>query len=153
MRFSEGLFAAQSAATLLCSLATGNKFRQRETTSISHASPLDRWSVVWAEGIHVGALTVVRCPFARDYQSVGPPRRATRHAKRVTHNVDPPKSATNQELLFDDPDFDLRVDIRMQADLDPVDSEGANRLMQLDLALLDREPLGIELVGDVRSGN
>ena len=30
MRFSEGFFAAQLAATLLCSLATGNKFRQRD---------------------------------------------------------------------------------------------------------------------------
>ena len=67
--------------------------------------------------------------------------------------MDPPGIRQEPDLLLDDPDFDLWMYISVEPDLDPVDSKGANRLMQLDLALLDRKPLGFELVRDVRSGN
>src|SRR6266550_11107 len=53
-------------------------------------------------------------------------------------------------LLLDDPDLDLRVDIRVQPNGDSINAEGANRLMQVDLTLLDLEPLGLQLVRNVR---
>jgi len=53
MRFSEGLFAAQSAATLLCSLPSVRKFREGLPTRISHANYGSPSSSGWAEGIQV----------------------------------------------------------------------------------------------------
>jgi len=67
--------------------------------------------------------------------------------------LDPAGIRQNPELLLDDPDFDLGVDVGVQPDQDPVDAESANRLMELDLPLLDRESLRLELVRDVRGGN
>jgi hypothetical protein len=64
-----------------------------------------------------------------------------------TPSPDPNLTGT---LLLDYPDFDLGVDIGMEPDWNPVDSECPNWLVQLDLPLLDREPLCLELVRDVR---
>ena len=52
-------------------------------------------------------------------------------------------------LLLDDPNLYLGMHIRVQPDHDPVDAKRPNRLVQLDLALLDRESLGLELVGNI----
>ena len=40
------------------------------------------------------------------------------------------------DLLLDDPDLDLGVDVRVKADLHLVDSEGSDRLVELDLSKL-----------------
>src|SRR5215210_829510 len=114
MRFSEGLFAAHSAATLLCSLATGNKFR---------------------EGLRLAFRT---------------PRVQKKMPGHATAQPGPPQI---HRLLLDDPDLDLGVHVSVESDLDPVNSKRANRLVELDLALLDRESLGFKLVRYVRGGD
>ena len=53
--------------------------------------------------------------------------------------------------MLDDPDFDLGVDVGVQPDGNAVDAKGANWLVEIDLALLDLEPLRLQLVGDVGS--
>src|SRR5689334_25298013 len=53
-------------------------------------------------------------------------------------------------LLLDDPDSDFRLHIRVQADGHPVDAKGLDRLVEVDLTLLDVEALRLELLGDVR---
>ena len=57
------------------------------------------------------------------------------------------------ELLLDDPDFDLRMDIGVEADRDSIDTQRADWLVQVDLALLDVEALTFELMGDVGRGH
>jgi hypothetical protein len=52
-------------------------------------------------------------------------------------------------LLLDDPDFDLWMHVGVEADLHPIDAQRADRLVQLDLALLDLEALRFELVLDI----
>ena len=56
-------------------------------------------------------------------------------------------------LRLDDPDFDLWMDVGVQSDRDAVDAESADRLMEIDLTLLDVVALSLELVGDVGSGD
>ena len=52
-------------------------------------------------------------------------------------------------LLLDDPDLDLWMHVGVKTDLDPIDAERPDRLMQLDLALLDLEALRVELMLDI----
>ena len=52
-------------------------------------------------------------------------------------------------LLLDDPDLDLGVHVGVQPDRHAVDSERANRLVEIYLALLHLKPLRLELVGNV----
>ena len=54
-----------------------------------------------------------------------------------------------KKLLLDDPDLDFRVHVRVQPDRDAVDSQGANRLVQLDLPFFNVKALLLELLGDV----
>src|SRR6185437_8436115 len=57
-------------------------------------------------------------------------------------------------LLLDHPDADFRLHVRVQAHGYLVDAERLDRIVQLDLALLDfGEPLGMELLHDVRRGD
>lgn len=52
-------------------------------------------------------------------------------------------------LLLDDPDLDLWMHVGVETDLHPIDAQRADRLMQLDLALLDLEALRFELMLDI----
>src|SRR5579862_2918877 len=52
-------------------------------------------------------------------------------------------------LCLDDPHFDFGTDIGVQADRHPIDAERTNRLVQVNLPLLDHIPLSFELVRDV----
>src|SRR5687767_545184 len=61
--------------------------------------------------------------------------------------------AAGRRLLLDDPDLDLGTDIGMQADRHAVDAERPDRLVEVDLALLDVVSLGLELLRDVRGGH
>ena len=54
------------------------------------------------------------------------------------------------DLLLDDPDLDLGMDVGVQSDGNAIDSEGPDRLVQVDLALLDWESLRLELMRNVR---
>jgi hypothetical protein len=52
-------------------------------------------------------------------------------------------------LLLDYPDLDLGVYIRVQPDWNSVDTKCLDRLVKLDLSLLDGEALRLELVRDI----
>src|SRR6185503_4223883 len=56
-------------------------------------------------------------------------------------------------LRLDNPDLDLGVDVGVQADWDAIDAERADRLVEIDLALLDVVALRFELVSDVGGGD
>src|SRR5688572_25455499 len=61
----------------------------------------------------------------------------------------PSGTAGATSLLLDHPDLDLRSHIGVEADGDAIDPERADRLVQVDLALFDVMPLGLELMRDV----
>jgi len=63
------------------------------------------------------------------------------------------RSASSPTLLLDDPDLDLGVHVGVEADRDALNAEGANRLVQVDLTLLDVEALRLQLMGDVSRGD
>src|SRR5688572_9523641 len=52
-------------------------------------------------------------------------------------------------LLLDHPNLDLGAYVRVQPDWYAEDTEGLDRVVQVDLALLDLNPLGLELVRDI----
>jgi hypothetical protein len=53
-------------------------------------------------------------------------------------------------LLLNDPNLDFGMDVSVQSDGHSVHSERADRLVQLDLPLLEVESLRLELMRDVR---
>src|SRR5215213_11712704 len=55
----------------------------------------------------------------------------------------------SRPLLLDDPDLDLGLHVRVQADRHPVDAERSDGVVQVDHALLDLEALLRELLRDV----
>ena len=61
-----------------------------------------------------------------------------------------PLESAGASLLFDDPDFDLGMDVSVEPDRYPIDSQRTNGLMQLDLPPLDSKSLCFQLVRDVR---
>ena len=60
-----------------------------------------------------------------------------------------PVTVRHQHLLLDDPDPDLGLHVGVQADRHAIDAERLDRLVQVDLALLDVEALRLELLRDV----
>ena len=54
---------------------------------------------------------------------------------------------------LDHPDFHFRLDVGVQLDRDLVDAEGLDRLVQVDLALLDVQTLRLQLLGNVAGGH
>src|SRR5688500_8143431 len=77
-------------------------------------------------------------------------RRAGHHCSRPPPSV---RQAGATSLLLDHPDLDLRAHIGVEADRDAIDAERTNRLVQVDLTLLDVMSLGLELMRDVGGGD
>jgi len=115
MRFSEGSFAASSAATL------------------------------YVAYLYCESSVRARAHFARQVwqqKKTWPPLM-----------IRTARSASSPTLLLDDPDLDLGVHVGVEADRDAINAEGANRLVQVDLTLLDVEALRLQLMGDVSRGD
>ena len=78
---------------------------------------------------------------------------AHRHESGVPFSLSFPTRAPNyrstNSLLLDHPDADFRLHVGVQADRDAVDAERLDRLVQIDLPLLDVEALRLELLRDV----
>src|SRR5512143_2908865 len=55
--------------------------------------------------------------------------------------------------LLDHPNAHFRLDVRMQADRYSIHSERLDRLVEIDLPLLDVEAMGLQLLRDVAAGH
>ena len=56
-----------------------------------------------------------------------------------------PATRTSNQLLLDHPDAYFRLDVGVQANRHAIDAERLDRLVQVDLAMLDVEALRLEL--------
>jgi len=113
--------------------------------SVCHPLPAKRSSLSAAYDVTdlAGGAETRQFP-GKVQQSV--PWSAARYRQRTAGSW---QQRSSNELLLDDPDLDLRVDVGVEADLHPIDAQRADRLMELDLALLDLEALRFELVLDI----
>src|SRR5688500_3712501 len=68
---------------------------------------------------------------------------------RLRSPVTAHRASAAPRLLLDDPDLDLGAHVGVQAHRHAVDAERLERLVQVDLALLDVEALRLELLRDV----
>ncbi len=165
MRLSEGFkIAAPSATRVVCSLSGERKFREgfhfafrtpivntRKAPIALSRSPKERHANFALTSIY---KKKTRRPLRSTEQNASPRCHVLILQKDVARSVrQAARSRFLLGLLLDDPDFDLGMHIRVQADLDAIDSQRAYRLVELDLPLLDLESLGLELVRDVRGGD
>src|SRR5438477_6726993 len=81
--------------------------------------------------------------------------RKARHAESAglcCMTVEVPWGAA-KPLLLDHPDFDFRVHVRVKTNRHAVHAQRLDRLLEIDLTLLDREALLGKLLSDVRGSN
>src|SRR5688572_18491121 len=154
------------------SVASETPERSRRTTSValrSRASAAARWAVAseevvvdWAiRGPFRNLRNALRRRWYRRRQAIVPPKRAfgmpkvlevldvleVRKVTAVTPST--PRPLDPRTLLLDHPHLDLGLHLGVQADGDLVDAERLDRLVQVDLLLLDVEALALALVRDV----